>query len=199
MSIAAECDHTDSIAAVPVETGRALALMWSDIRRHNRAVPRATVSVSAGRGSACSSVNWSTSPVVLLAADIIAGGPGAILAELLHQAAHGIVGSASPSSEGRYHDKAYRDAAVALGLAVPEASVRGSGYAPEGLTDATRAAYAPALARLADVPPIEARAARRSRVSARCQCDPPRTILLPPSTLAAAPIVCSVCSEPFAA
>ncbi len=110
----------------------ALTATWKAIRRRHPKVPDATVSVAPGRGSSCGSVAWDAGmPVIMVGAQTIAEGPLAILEDLLHQAAHGLLRAAghrsgddakhypdehSEGNAGRYHNKSYRDAAQSLGL-----------------------------------------------------------------------------------
>jgi hypothetical protein len=92
---------------------------------------------------------------------------------LLHQAAHAAVGS-TPTSEGRWHSVAYRDAANGLGLA---AKVATGGYAGTELATGARTSYRNELATLdralkAWTPEAVVKAERSARngVVLKCVC-----------------------------
>ncbi len=101
----------------------ALTQAWADIRKRSKnTVPRAVIAVTPGKsGSTCGSVTWTDDPVLLADTVTLGKAPLEILGRLLHLAAHGKADTGrkpSQSSEGRYHDAAYKTAAQALGLKV---------------------------------------------------------------------------------
>lgn len=176
----------------------ALESAWAEIRRTHRDVPKVVTAVSPGRSSACGSISWDGSPVVLVD---VTETPEGILHGLLHQAAHSIA-NRSRSSEGRYHDESFRRSAADLGLAA--ASRSGTGWSATTLLPDTAARYSSALARLASTldgyePPVPpTHVAPRSRwVAVSCSCDPPRNARVSRTTLAGGPMFCGVCGAEF--
>ncbi len=203
----------------------ALTATWKAIRRRHPKVPDATVSVAPGRGSACGSVAWDAGmPVIMVGAQTIAEGPLAILEVLLHQAAHGLLRAAehrsgneakhypdehSQGNAGRYHNKSYRDAAQSLGLKA-EWTRGGIGWSATSANDDLAMVYEGPVRQLVTAmtdwqPPSPLpRSVRKSGgngISARCQCQPPRTIRMRGADAAADlrehPVICSACGKPF--
>jgi hypothetical protein len=177
----------------------AIADAWRAIRKQDPGVPHAAVSIVAGRGSGHEVVWDADTPVILVGAKTVSQGPEVILENLLHQAAHGLVGTHSVSSEGRYHSSTYRDAARSLGLQVAE--VKGNGWARTNLTDELREVYDLQLRQLADSIDEWQMPDRPSprRVVVHCQCDPVRRFTIVPSVLERGPISCEICGQRFAA
>jgi len=203
----------------------ALTSTWKAIRRRHPKVPEATVAVASGRGSACGSVAWDAGmPVILVSAETIAAGPLAIVEYLLHQAAHGLLMDTvdrsaadgkhypdehSQGNAGRYHNKSYRDAAQSLGLKA-EWTQGGTGWSATSASDDLLKVYEGPVRQIVAAmtdwqPPAPLpRSVRKSGgngVSARCQCQPPRTIRMRGTDAAADlrehPVICSVCGKPF--
>jgi hypothetical protein len=202
----------------------ALTSTWKAIRRRHPKVPAATISVSPGRGSACGSVAWDADmPVVLVGAETIADGPLTTLEYLLHQAAHGLLMDTqdrsasdgkhypdehSQGNAGRYHNKSYRDAAQSLGLKATWTQ-GGTGWSATSAGDNLAMVYEGPVRQMVTAttdwqPPAPLpRTVRKSGngVSARCQCQPPRTIRMRGTDAAADlreyPVICSVCGQPF--
>lgn len=190
----------------------ALQSTWASIRRHNREVPTAVVTVT-GQAPGCGTTVWDLDPVVMLAAETVADGPHAVLGALLHQAAHGVVaarGEADLGNRGRYHSGRFQGAAEELGLEVSWTRP-GIGWSATSLPARTAAKYEGALGKIAtalggwEPPSAPPRSARRSSsengVAAACQCSPPRKIRLrgrdAAEQLASQPIVCTVCGQAF--
>lgn len=213
----------DSLPGVAMND--ALTATWKAIRRRHPKVPDATITVGPGCGSACGAVAWDTgTPVITVGAQTIADGPLAILEALLHQAAHGLLqttehqpgGQAkhypdehSAGNAGRYHNKSYRDAAQSLGLKVGWTR-GGTGWSATTADDGLATVYEGPVRQLVTAtttwqPPSPLpRSVRKSGgngVSARCQCQPPRTIRMrgtdADADLRDHPVVCSVCGKPF--
>ena len=202
----------------------ALTSTWKAIRRRHPKVPAATISVSPGRGSACGSVAWDAdTPVILVGAETIADGPLTTLEYLLHQAAHGLLTDTedrsasdgkhypdehSQGNAGRYHNKSYRDAAQSLGLKATWTQ-GGTGWSATSASDDLAMVYEGPVRQIVTAtadwqPPAPLpRTVRKSGngVSARCQCQPPRTIRMRGTDAAADlgehPVICSVCGKPF--
>jgi hypothetical protein len=163
-------------------------------------------------------------PVILVGAETIADGPLTILEYLLHQAAHGLLMDTddrstsdgkpypdehSQGNAGRYHNKSYRDAAQSLGLRTTW-SQGGTGWSATSASDDLAMVYEGSVRQIVAAmtdwqPPAPLpRSVRKSGgngVSARCQCQPPRTIRMRGTAAAADlrehPVICSVCAKPF--
>jgi hypothetical protein len=203
----------------------ALTSTWKAIRRRHPKVPEATVSVAPGRGSACGSIAWDADmPVILVGTETITEGPLAIVEYLLHQAAHGLLTTTgdratadgrhypdehSQGNAGRYHNKSYRDAAQSLGLRAAWTQ-GGTGWSATSASDDLAMVYEGPVRQIVTAttdwqPPAPLpRTVRKSGgngVSARCQCQPPRTIRMRGTGAAADlrdhPVICSVCGKPF--
>jgi hypothetical protein len=203
----------------------ALTATWKAIRRRHPKVPDVTITVAPGHGSACGAIAWDTgTPVITVGAQTIAEGPQAILEALLHQAAHGVLRTTGPRPDGeakhypdehsegnagRYHNKSYRDAAQSLGLKV-DWTRGGTGWSATTADTDLAAIYDGPVGQIAAAtrtwqpPPPLPRSVRKSNsngVSARCQCQPPRTIRMRGTDAAAdlreRPVICTVCRKPF--
>jgi hypothetical protein len=163
-------------------------------------------------------------PVLLVSAETVADGPLAIVEYLLHQAAHGLLSATadqptddgrhypdehSQGNAGRYHNKSYRDAAQSLGLKA-EWTQGGTGWSATSASDDLLMVYEGPVRQIVTAmtdwqPPAPLpRSVRKSGgngVSARCQCQPPRTIRMRGTDAAGDlrehPVICSVCGKPF--
>jgi hypothetical protein len=214
--------RADSLPVVAMSD--ALTATWKAIRRRHPQVPDATVTVAPGRGSSCGAVAWDTGlPVIMAGTLTIQDGPLAVLEFLLHQAAHGLLAGQRPASgdgrrypdehsqgnAGRYHNKAYRDAAQSLGLEAAWTQ-GGTGWSATTARGELLTTYEPAVRQLVTAmtgwhPPTPLpRSVRKSDgngVSARCSCQPPRTIRMRGTGATAAlrdhPVLCTVCGKPF--
>jgi hypothetical protein len=166
---------------------------------------------------------WSH-PVILVGAQTITEGPLGITEYLLHQAAHGLLRATpdqpaeesrhypdeqSEGNAGRYHNKSYRDAAQSLGLKA-EWTQGGTGWSATSASDDLLRVYEGPVRQIVAAmtawhsPASLPRSVRKSGgngASARCQCQPPRTIRMRGADAAADlrkhPVICSVCGEPF--
>lgn len=204
----------------------ALTATWKAIRRRHPQVPDAIITVAPGRGSVCGAVAWDSGmPVILAGAQTIQEGPLAILEFLLHQAAHGLLAATghhpgddggrhypdehSQGNAGRYHNKSYRDTAQSLGLKAAWTQ-GGTGWSATTAADELLTLYQGPVRQLVTAitdwqPPAPLpRSVRKSGgngISARCGCQPPRTIRMrgadAPTDLREHPVICSVCGKPF--
>jgi hypothetical protein len=127
-----------------------------------------------------------------------------VLGTLLHEAAHGLAqarGVQDTSRQGRYHNRRYATLAGELGLEV--AGVQPIGWSATTVPKTTAAAYAGPLEDLAAALVLwrgqEHRLGpggrSRNLLAAACGCG--RRIRVAKTTLAEAPILCSLCSQPF--
>jgi hypothetical protein len=205
------------IVAMPEAPARlvtGLDAAWESIRRQApklaARIPAATIVIRPGARSACAVKPEPRSPVVLQVGgrDDVLSTPDHALAWLLHQAAHAIT-PPSKNMEGRYHDAAYRDAAVKIGLNVQDGP---AGFSETSLTTLALQRYPDVLKRLRvvlrDVQVPEAPRRERAASLATCKCDGftdsdgrhhdgPRRIRIYQSVLSAGPVTCSVCGQPF--
>jgi hypothetical protein len=191
-----------------------LTQAWADIRRRHRTVPKASVAVAPGKSrSTCGSVAWTEEPVLLASAETLAQEPVEILGWLLHQAAHALAGTRlanegrtpSKSREGRYHGKAFKDAATELGLEVE--TEPNLGWSRTTVPPELAASYSAVLERLRaaglrwtpPVPPTRAAQSTRpgNQIVAWCSCSPPRRIRVTASTFERGSIRCEVCGREF--
>ena len=193
-----------SVASTDTGVLRALAGIWSAIAAQDDRVPRGVVfDLQPARTSGCSTVEWDTSPVIVLNLKDSVGEKlhaRAILQTLLHLAAHGAA-TGVRGSEGRYHSVGFADAARKVGLDVSETRTPGVGYQIDGLARGTLTRYEAEIRTLdkaiADWNPALLRKTRRDRISYSCQCDPPRRVLMYPQIAELGDVVCSVCRAPF--
>jgi hypothetical protein len=143
----------------------AIEATWAAIAaRHPELPGRVAIVVSSGTAASPKFVKlghfaegrWSTTDgtevhEVFIAGELLARGADAVLATMLHEAAHTLAhtrGIADTSRGGRYHNQRFSRLAVELGLDV--AQVGTIGWSATTLADGTAAAYRVALAKLAD-------------------------------------------------
>jgi hypothetical protein len=141
---------------------------------------------------------------VLVGGEGLHRGPVEVLGTLLHEAAHGLAQARSiqdTSRQGRYHNRRYAALAGELGLEV--ASVQPIGWSVTTVPEQTAGAYASQLEDLAAALILWRRHEHRSGtgprsrnlLAATCGCG--RRIRVAKTTLAEAPILCSLCAQPF--
>ncbi|MEV6100654.1 hypothetical protein [Nocardia sp. NPDC051981] len=165
-------------------------------------------------------------PELFIGAEGLAGGAHDVLATLLHEAVHGIALTRdinAASDNGRYHNKKFKQLAEEIGLAA--ARHPHSGWSLTTLSDTTTAGYQREIAILDraivahrrpehtaedtdaateadetdDEDPEDTTTAEPDRNGQPmiCQCQPPRRIRAHKKIIAAGPILCGVCQEPF--
>jgi hypothetical protein len=179
---------------------QALASAWQKVRAEDPRVPPVTFYLTGGRPSSCATASWEEEQPVLRI-NLQDGGTNqtgaAIMAWLLHHAAHASAGSTA-ASEGRWHSEAYRDAALGLGLTVEK---RPNGWARTSLARGTVTRYRAEIAAIDRAMrtwvPVIARKSGRAPEGLRCSCDPPRMIRASAGTATKGPITCGVCGKPF--
>jgi hypothetical protein len=149
-------------------------------------------------------VNGADRHEVLVGGEGLHRGPLEVLGTLLHEAAHGLAqarGIQDTSRQGRYHNRRYATLARELGLEV--ASVQPIGWSATTVPEPTAAAYAGQLEDLAAALVLWRRqehrigAGARSRNLLAATCDCGRRIRVAKTTLAEAPILCGLCTQPF--
>jgi hypothetical protein len=211
-----EANHTlnpDGTASLLVA---ALEHTWTTIRTRHPDVPQAVLVVASG--SEGKRLNWghfaphrwqvngADRHEVLVGGEGLHRGPLEVLGTLLHEAAHGLAQARKvqdTSRGGRYHNRRYAHLARELGLEV--ASVKPIGWSATTVPQQTAAAYAGQLAQLQAALVLWRRqehrigAGPRSRnlLAATCGCG--RRIRVAKATLAEAPILCGLCTQPFEA
>ncbi|MFE3799655.1 hypothetical protein [Nocardia tengchongensis] len=165
-------------------------------------------------------------PELFIGAEGLAGGAREVLATLLHEAVHGIALTRdinAASDNGRYHNKKFKQLAEEIGLTA--ARHPHSGWSLTTLPDNTSTEYqreitildhaivahrrpehtaedtdaATAADETEDEDTEDAAAAEpdRNGQPLTCQCQPPRRIRAHRKIIAAGPILCGVCQEPF--
>ncbi|MGW4121357.1 hypothetical protein [Nocardia sp. NPDC004711] len=165
-------------------------------------------------------------PELFIGAEGLAGGACDVLATLLHEAVHGIALTRdinAASDNGRYHNKKFKQLAEEIGLTA--ARHPHSGWSLTTLPDATSTEYqreitildraivahrrpehtaedtdaATAVNETEDEDAEDTTAAEpdRNGQPLTCQCQPPRRIRAHKKIIAAGPILCGVCQEPF--
>jgi hypothetical protein len=192
----------------------ALERTWQTICSRHPEVPEAVLVVASGsEGKRLHlghfaphrwQVNGDDRHEVLVGGEGLQRGPVDVLGTLLHEAAHGLAqarGVQDTSRQGRYHNRRYAQLARELGLEV--ASVQPIGWSATTVPDATADTYTGQLEDLAAALVLWRRqehrtgAGPRSRnlLAATCGCG--RRIRVAKATLAEAPILCSLCIQPF--
>jgi hypothetical protein len=186
---------------------------WAAIRHRHPEVPEVIVVVAAGgegrrlRWGHFAAGRWQLGaghrPEVLVGGEGLRRPAREVLGTLLHEAAHGLAdrrGIRDTSRGGRYHNRRYAALAGELGLQV--AHVDPIGWSATTVPDATAASYAEVLAELGERLTLwrhqeQPGTAAASRNLLACACGCPRRIRVAPATLAAAPILCTACRQPF--
>lgn len=199
----------------------ALEAAWAEIRRRHAEVPEVVIITGSGsdarrrdelRLGHFAAGRWRGSalrgelPEVFVGGEGLQRGAGAVLATLLHEAAHGLADARAikeTSRQGRYHNRRFKVLAEELGLEIAQAP--GIGWSATSLPAATARSYARTLAALERAIRIyrrpEAPAGSRAGSANNpkpCLCGCPRRIRVAPSVLAAGPILCGLCGEAFA-
>lgn len=190
-----------------VDMNAAVNATWRAIRtRHRGKIPAALVTIVPGAGLDGGLIDWDTA-VIQLPARTVADGPEAILAYLLHQAAHGWAADA----RSRWHSATFRDRATALQLAVkqdPKFGTAGRGWSVTEITDEAVDTYGDQIGQLAaasadwepPAPPADSpRQSQRNGIVAVCACPGALKIRIrgldAAAKLAAHPIRCDICGE----
>ncbi|MFD4699775.1 hypothetical protein [Streptomyces niveus] len=150
---------------------------------------------------------------IVITADHLTAGPGAVLEYVLHDAAHllnWLRGVEDTTMRGAYHNSRFVNTARELGLIWPDGQDRDKarGYAVLTMTSDIRRMHAPDLASLGaaipqvlphlTVPVASAPGAKRpDRANLECKCTPARKIRVSRTVAALGPITCGVCGGDF--
>lgn len=198
----------------------ALERAWGDIRERHPEVPPAVLITGSGsegqrrrnelRLGHFAAGRWQAAakpegelPEIFVGGEGLQRGAGPVLATLLHEAAHALADVRAikdTSRQGRYHNHRFKALGEELGLQIDQAP--GIGWSATTLPEGTATSYATtivALERAITVvrlheggPEPKAQAGPPA-----CVCTCPRRIRVAPGVLAAGPIVCGVCDQPF--
>lgn len=197
----------------------ALEECWAAIAKRHPDVPAAVIVVASGTDGRASQARWGhfaalrwvqgndQLPEVLIAGEGLARGAEAVLATLLHEAAHGLADVRKindTSRQGRYHNRRFAALARELGLDVAEAG--SIGWSATTLSEAARLEYRRELGRLQAALTLSRRGElggkgrrKSNNNNLACTCECGRRIRVSGTTLAAGPIVCGICDEAFTA
>jgi hypothetical protein len=226
----------DPVRSAPIVA--ALERAWDEIRARHVDLPRVVMVVASGSDGApagwlklghFAAMRWQTGegllPEVFVGGEGLAAGPTAVLATLLHEAAHAIAdvrGVKDTSRQGRYHNHRYAELARELGLDVVQVKPIGwSGTSvPQAIADSFREtvddlAKALTIFRHSELGQVatgdpntggDAARTRRPRQPERngssnglaCTCECGRRIRVSRSVFSLGDITCGVCGVSFA-
>jgi len=207
------CDRNSATA----ELVAALQRAWDGIRSRHPDVPEVVLTIGSGslglrsgqqRLGHLAAGRWQhadrTQVPELFVGDALRRGAVAVLATLLHEAAHGRAYTGrikETSQKGRYHNARYKTLAAELGLVVNKA--RTLGWSTTQLPPTTAQLYTRELAHLerALIAYRHPEAGRNDTADshrdtvARCKCD--RRIRITRTILDLGPITCGTCGSQF--
>lgn len=220
-----------TIPAAAPSGSRIIAVLehaWSQIRERHPDVPPVIVITGTGRearGYATlghfGAERWQSTggrlPELFIAGELLAGldgqsGGRAVMATLLHEAAHGLAhtrGVKDCSRQNRYHNTRFAALASELGLTPPEAPHPTLGYSGATLDDPAAETWRAVIAAIdtAHLPhrgelfPATPTAAASTRAGARftvaCACEPARSLSITPRQYETAPLICGACRATF--
>jgi hypothetical protein len=189
---------------------------WTAIRIHHPDVPQVVVILGAGsevrRGlfkwGHFAAARWQVAdtnrPEVLVSGEGLKRGGRAVLATLLHEAAHGLAntrGVKDTSRQGRWHNRRFAALAGELGLQV-EVDPK-TGWSQTSLTDQLADRYADQLTGLGAALGLWRHTERQLGPATvahnllACSCACGRKLRVAKATLEQAPIICGGCEERF--
>jgi hypothetical protein len=194
----------------------ALERAWSAIRAHHPDVPQVIVVLGAGSETRRGLFKWghfaaarwqvadTNRPEVLVSGEGLKRGARAVLATLLHEAAHGLAntrGVKDTSRQGRWHNRRFATLAGELGLQVAKDSK--TGWSQTSLTDRLAGRYADQLIGLDAALQLWRHTERQlgpatvthNLLAGSCECG--RKLRVAKATLEQAPIICGACKERF--
>jgi hypothetical protein len=194
----------------------ALEQAWTAIRTHHPDVPQVVVVLGAGSEARRGLFKWghfaaarwqvadTNRPEVLVSGEGLKRGAPAVLATLLHEAAHGLAntrGVKDTSRQGRWHNRRFAALAGELGLRVEKDAK--TGWSQTSLTGQLAARYAEQLTGLDAALGLWRHTERQlgpatgSRNLLACSCECGRKLRVSRTTLEQAPIICGACEERF--
>ena len=194
---------------------QAMEACWTAIQTHHPEVPDVRLVLGTGmdRGVYRKRGHWWPSqwsedaklvPEVMVAAEHLQQGQDAVLATLLHEAAHGLAwvrGIKDVSRGGRWHNRRFAEIARALGCIVEKD--RQYGHRTTGLTTDTLILYGivayrlgVAMDRVHRIVPNRTKTKKKpGPKSLICGCR--RRIRMRPNAMLAGPVVCGICLTIF--
>jgi hypothetical protein len=194
----------------------ALEDAWAAVRARHPDVPEVVIILGAGSEARRGLFKWghfaaarwqvagTNRPEVLVSGEGLDRGAPAVLATVLHEAAHGLAttrGIKDTSRQGRWHNQRYRTLARELGLEV--AFDQRTGWSQTTLGDQLPERYHVQLGRLEAALGLWRHAERQTGRAARshnllaCSCGCGRKLRVARATLDQAPILCGRCQTPF--
>jgi hypothetical protein len=194
----------------------ALEQAWTAIFGHHPDVPQVVVILGAGSEARRGLFKWghfaaarwqvadTNRPEVLVSGEGLKRGGRAVLATLLHEAAHGLAntrGVKDTSRQGRWHNRRFAALAGELGLRVEKDAK--TGWSQTSLTGQLAARYAEQLTGLDAALGLWRHTERQlgpatgSRNLLACSCECGRKLRVSRTTLEQAPIICGACEERF--
>jgi hypothetical protein len=194
----------------------ALEQAWTAIRAPHPDVPQVVVILGAGSEARRGLFKWghfaaarwqvagANRPEVLVSGEGLKRGARAVLATLLHEAAHGLAntrGVKDTSRQGRWHNRRFATLAGELGLKVDVDPK--TGWSQTSLTDQLAGRYAPQLTGLDAALQLWRHAERQQGPATvahnllACSCACGRKLRVSRTTLEQAPIICGGCQERF--
>jgi hypothetical protein len=194
----------------------ALEQAWTAIRAHHPDVPQVVVILGAGSEARRGLFKWghfaaarwqvagANRPEVLVSGEGLKHGGRAVLATLLHEAAHGLAntrGVKDTSRQGRWHNRRFAALAGELGLQVDVDTK--TGRSQTSLTDQLADCYASQLTGLDAALQLWRHAERQLGPATvahnllACSCACGRKLRVSRTTLEQAPILCGGCQERF--
>jgi hypothetical protein len=194
----------------------ALEHTWTAIRVHHADVPEVVIVLGAGSEARRGLFKWghfaaarwevagTNRPEVLVSGEGLKRGARAVLATLLHEAAHGVANTRQikdTSRQGRCHNRRFATLAGELGLKVDVDPK--TGWSQTSLTDQLADRYADQLTSLDAALQLWRHTERQlgpattSHNLLACLCACGRKLRVSRMTLEQAPIICGSCEEQF--
>jgi hypothetical protein len=212
-------DSADSDGQAASRILKVLEDIWLEIRRRHPEIPKVVIIIASGTEGKQARLGhhapgrWNVAgeqrAEIMISGEGLRRGAYAVLATMLHEAAHALAaarGIQDTSRQGRYHNRKYKAHAEELGIAV-EHDDR-TGWSTTTLPGDTAAWYTTQITTLATAitlwrhdehhtPNGTTGTARRNSnlIAAACPCG--RSIRVAASTLATAPITCQACDGSF--
>lgn len=188
---------------------RALERAYMSIRAHHPDVPEAVIVINSAldKYGHFDHSRWvaegRTLPEIMISAEGLKRAPSAVLATLMHEAAHGVArvrGVKDVSDNGRYHNKTFRKIAEEIGLVVDE-PVERLGHSLTRLPEGEHADIVESLTpqliayREFDLGIPEVRPPNGGQwITIKCRC---RSVRVTRKSLDIGPVLCGVCEDVF--
>ena len=215
---------------------KAITFAWAAIQRKHPDVPNVVVTIGAGSGKVANGLvlghfaphRWAHGEnrvhELFVGGEGLEHGAAAVMATLLHEAAHGVAivrDVQDVSRAGRYHNKVFKMLAEDMGLEVTFS--KELGWSTSALPEETERRYAPALRHLdaaivayrrsdvtidrstpgtgvalpGSMPKGRGRASNGNGVALYCHCGEPRRVRVSLATAEEGMIACGICKTFF--